>query len=237
MKINALSYNVHKLFDITGRKYFLPVLRDIISGMEVDLIFLQEVPGLIHGSYEKDFDKNPLEHLADELWDYFVYGKNAISTNRNHGNAILSKYPFTHSNNFNISNHRLEQRGFLFGKIEIENRTLALGCTHLDLTLLGRNRQVNKIKPILQEHCEEEMPLLICGDFNDWDGQTSKKMKTLDLETEESGPTFPSFFPVMPLDRIFYRHLICKKIRVLNDRHWKKLSDHLPMYAEFTIRE
>jgi endonuclease/exonuclease/phosphatase family metal-dependent hydrolase len=235
MKIKILSYNVHKLFDITGRKYFLSALKETLSGMDIDLVFLQEFPGVVHQNHKKDFSKDPLEHLADQLWDHYVYGKNAISSKQNHGNAIISKYPFVHSKNFNLSNHRLEKRGFLFGQIEIEEQNIAVGCTHLDLTLVGRNRQVKKIKPILQEHCEDSMPLLICGDFNDWDGQISEKMKALHLKAEKIGPTFPSFYPVLPLDRIFYRHLSCKKIKVLNDKHWKNLSDHLPMYGEFVI--
>ena len=123
------------------------------------------------------------------------------------------------------------------GRPLIENCSyfFAVGCTHLDLTPVGRNRQIKKIKPILQDHCEDSMPLLICGDFNDWDGQTTEKMKALHLKTEKIGATFPSFYPVLPLDRIFYRHLNCKKIKVLNDTHWKNLSDHLPMYGEFAL--
>jgi len=235
MKIKTLSYNVHKLFDITGRKYFLSALRDILSDMDLDFVFLQEVPGMIHWDYESEFDKDPLEHLADQLWDHFIYGKNAISTRQNHGNAILSKFSFIESRNFDISNHRLEQRGFLYGKVDVEGQILALGCTHLDLTMVGRNRQIKKIKPILQENCADELPILICGDFNDWDGQTTKKMQGLDLKTEKLGPTFPSFYPVLPLDRIFHRHLECKKLKILDDKHWKNLSDHLPIYSEFVL--
>ena len=237
MQLNILSYNVHKLFNITGRKYFLSTLREILSGMDLDLVFLQEIPGLIHQGYEEKYQCDPLEHLADQLWDHFVYGKNAISTNYNHGNAILSKYPFVHSKNFNISNHRLEQRGFLWGKIEIEGKSLMLGCTHLDLTSMGRSLQVKKIVPILEQSSGDETSMLICGDFNDWDGQTSQKILRLNLKTERVGPTYPSFYPVLWLDRIFYRNLTCKTIKVLNESYWKNLSDHLPIYGEFVLGE
>lgn len=235
MKLRAISYNVHKLFDITGRKYFLSALKDILRQLDVDFVFLQEVPGILHDSFKHQYDADPIEHLADELWDHYVYGKNAISTNQNHGNAILSKYPFVESKNTNISNHRLEQRGFLLGKVQVEEHDLMLACTHLDLTPVGRSRQVKKIKETLQSDCDPTVPLLICGDFNDWDGQTSKKMEALNLMGEKIGPTFPSFYPVLPLDRVFYRNLKCSKITVLNDKHWKKFSDHLPMYVEFVL--
>ncbi len=235
MQIRVFSYNVHKLFNITGKQYFLPALKEVLSGMELDFVFLQELPGIFPSEYEKDFKNNPLEHLADNLWDHFVYGKNAISFNRNHGNAILSKYPFVHSQNFDISNHRFEERGLLMGKTEIEGRSVVVGCTHLDLTSIGRKRQVDKIKEIVDETCDRDQPMILIGDFNDWDGQTSKQVAKMGFDVSKIDPTFPSFYPMMRLDRVFFRNIKCSSVEVLNDRHWRKLSDHLPICAEFQL--
>lgn len=215
----------------------MSALKEVLQNLDVDFVFLQEIPGLLHGDYREKYQQDPIEHLADDLWDHFVYGKNAISTNYNHGNAILSRYPFTHFQNVDLSNHRWEQRGFLIGQTQVQGQDLVLGCTHLDLTLVGRNRQVQKIKQTLQAQCHMETPLLICGDFNDWDGKTSKKMQTLQLKTKDIGPTFPSFYAVLPLDRVFYRNLTCTNIEVLREKHWKNLSDHLPMYVEFVLEQ
>lgn len=235
MSIKILTYNVHKLFNITGRNYFLSSLKDILSEMDLDMVFLQEIPGFLHEQAKESFSADPLEHLADNLWDHFVYGKNAITTKGDHGNAILSKYPFQHSDNHNISNHPWEQRGLLLGKTEIEGKKLALGCTHLDLTYMGRKRQVTKIGEILQGTQMMEQPFIFCGDFNDWNGQTTKLITKLGLQgaPDQLVPTYPSFFPVLSLDRIFFRNIHCVDAKVLNDEHWKKFSDHLPMYAEF----
>jgi endonuclease/exonuclease/phosphatase family metal-dependent hydrolase len=235
MRLKLVSYNVHKLFDITGRKYFLSALRDVFVLMDLDFIFLQELPGIIHQNHQEKFSKDPLEHLADDIWTHYVFGKNAISGRRNHGNAILSKYPFKTYENHDLSNHRWEQRGLLLGHTDIHGKQLTLGCTHLDLTMMGRARQIKKIKKVLDHQCQENEPLLICGDFNDWDGQTSKQVQSIDLKTIPIGPTFPSFFPILPLDRIFFRNINCIKAEVLQDPTWKKLSDHLPMYAEFEL--
>src|SRR5258705_6666513 len=119
MKLKILSYNVHKLFNTLGTQYFLSALKEVLSGMDLDLVFLQEFRGLQPEEHKDDYASDPLEHLADELWDHFIYGKNAISTSGHHGNAILSKYPFLSSENFDISNHSWEKRGMLIGKINI----------------------------------------------------------------------------------------------------------------------
>jgi hypothetical protein len=44
-----------------------------------------------------------LEFLADEVWSYRAYGKNAVYDHGHHGNAILSKMPFTYHSNHDIS--------------------------------------------------------------------------------------------------------------------------------------
>ena len=241
MKLKILSYNVHKLFDITGRKYFLSQLKDILIQMDLDFVFLQEIPGLQPEDHKKNYTNEPLEHLADRIWDHFVYGKNAISSTRNHGNAILSKYRFMEWKNFNISNHRFEQRGFLIGKIKKQRKTVFLCCTHLDLTSIGRKRQIKKIEEHIKEEITKDAPMIFCGDFNDWTGSISKFMKDGGYQCTSVHPkknttnTFPSFYPLLSLDRIFYRNIECTEVRVLEDEHWKKLSDHLPIYAEFTV--
>ncbi len=239
MKIKILTYNVHKLFDITGRKYFLSTLKEILSEMDLDMVFLQEIPGFLHQKVQEDFDSDPLEHLADTLWEHFVYGKNAITSAGDHGNAILSKFPFLKSENHNISNHPLEQRGFLYGVTRINGVELAVGCTHLDLTAVGRRRQIAKIGNVLKDADHKDLPFIFCGDFNDWNGQTSKLVKKMGFEGAPglTFPTYPSFLPLLSLDRVFFRNIQCSKLEVLSGDQWKKLSDHLPMYAEFMLDE
>lgn len=239
MKLKILTYNVHKLFDITGTKYFLSQLKDLLSKMDLDLVFLQEIPGLLPEKHKDKFQLDPLEHLADGIWEHFAYGKNAIYTTGNHGNAILSKYPFVEWKNHDISNHKLEQRGFMIGKIEIEKFPIYVCCTHLDLTGVGRKKQIQKIEKHLEEESSSLQPLIFCGDFNDWRGMIKKFMNDRSLECasvqakDGEFVTFPSFYPVFALDRIFYRNVKCTEVKVLSEPHWKKLSDHLPVYAEF----
>lgn len=241
MKIKVLTYNVHKFFDITRTTYFLSQLKETLSKMDLDFVFLQEIPGLQPEKHKKKYDADPLEHLADGIWDHYAYGKNAIYTTGNHGNAILSKYPFIEWKNHDISNHRLEKRGFMIGRVDIKKMPIYVCCTHLDLTSVGRTKQIQKIEKYLEEETNPDQPLIFCGDFNDWRGMIKKFMQHRSLECvsvqvkDGEFLTFPSFYPMLSLDRIFYRNATCAKVKVLTDPHWKKLSDHLPIYAEFTF--
>ena len=91
MHFRALSYNVHKLFNLTRSKYFLKELKSLCLDLELDFLFLQEIRGEQPQKYAGHFKDSPLEHLADSIWQHYAYGKNAVYTSGHHGNAILSK--------------------------------------------------------------------------------------------------------------------------------------------------
>jgi endonuclease/exonuclease/phosphatase family metal-dependent hydrolase len=46
-------------------------------------------------------------------------------------------------------------------------------------------------------------------------------------------PTFPSRVPVFALDRIYTRGLRCRATYVPRGPAWTRMSDHLPLVAEF----
>lgn len=241
MKIRILSYNVHKFFNLMKTRYFLATLKEYFSAMDLDVVFLQEITGHQPTRYRDQFVLDPLEHLADEIWDHYIYGKNAVYSSGHHGNAILSKYPVQAWENINISNHRWESRSLLKANIQIQNQNITLACTHLDLTRRGRANQAKKISSILELDHSSSSPLVLGGDFNDWKGdiaQTFREKGLTDVFShgeEKMSYTFPGVFPVLPLDKMFYRNLKCTRQAVLNEPRWKKLSDHLPIFAEFEL--
>ena len=47
--------------------------------------------------------------------------------------------------------------------------------------------------------------------------------------------TFPAWFPLLPLDRIYVRGFEIKEARILGGSPWSGLSDHLALYAELKI--
>lgn len=245
MKIRILSYNIHKGFTIGNTDFILEQIRNAMREVNADVLFLQEVLGDHNDSRCRIPDWETaiqFEYLADTVWPHFAYGKNAIYSEGHHGNAILSKFPIVDWSNKLISTNRFEQRGLLKARVQIPQleTEIILANTHLDLTQGGRDQQANMIIEDLKK--EAETPWVLLGDFNDWNKKISKKIET-DLNVEEAfkslhgkyPATFPSMLPVLSLDRVFLNKLKAVKAVTLKGGHWKKLSDHLPLYVEMEL--
>lgn len=243
MKINVMTYNVNKSRDAIFRNESGAKLKKYFKASGADIIFLQEVLG---SSQRRDILDCEFEPMADELWKDFAYGKNAVSQGSHHGNAILSKYPITEVENFDISNNRLEQRGLLFAKIAIPvDGSLVevhLYCLHFDLLQRGRDMQLKVLEEKINKHSINQ-PCIIAGDFNDWNLKLAKRLgeksQLIDCGKFLSGKylnTFPALFPFLPLDHVFVKGVSPTKIVTRMESGMKNLSDHLPMSIELEIR-
>ena len=120
--IKVLTYNIHKGFSAGNRQFVLGQMREQLHTADVDLVFLQEIHGEQneHATGIRNWPTTTqFEFLADRVWPHYTYGKNAIYNAGHHGNAILSKYPFEHWDNINVSSFRRASRSLLHGVIRI----------------------------------------------------------------------------------------------------------------------
>jgi endonuclease/exonuclease/phosphatase family metal-dependent hydrolase len=244
MKLRVLSYNIHKGFSMGNRRFVLDGIRQAIRETSADLVFLQEVLGE-HQDHKKKYPEwrkdSQFEFLADEVWPHYAYGKNAIYTSGHHGNAILSKYPFTFFENIDISTNRVEQRGLLHGVIEIPGHKQPIHaiCVHLGLLEGDRGIQLQRICERIDSHVKPGNPLILAGDFNDWREKLSKPLlDTLDVQeafqtmTKSHARTFPSWMPALRLDRVYFRGLKVKEAKTMQGKPWSNLSDHTPLSVQ-----
>ncbi len=236
-ELNIISYNIHKGFSLFGRKYTLSLIKQYLETLDADLVFLQEVRGLC----PKGEHSNQLEHLADTLWPHSAYGKNAAYTSAHHGNAILSRYPMDKLENRDISQNRFERRGILYSRLQIESveSPMHLFCLHLNLREKARFLQVRDLLEFVDEKVEAKDPIIIAGDFNDWTGRlTSYLMNFFDIaenQGEDKLKTYPSFFPLLSLDRIFTKNIKLLSLERVSSQIWVGLSDHLPLKARISV--
>lgn len=230
MDLTVLSYNIHKGFDFLSRKLVLTEIRALLRDTRADIVCLQEVLGAhqVHGAQ--------MEFLADSVWTHYSYGKNAVYEEGHHGNCILSKYPITETHNHDLSQHRYERRGLLMAKIGVpeSGTTFSVLTTHLNLLERHRTRQVPLILDAIKLHGLEKGPLLLCGDFNDWRNSLRVGEK-LELSEVPAQSSFPSIYPCLPLDRVYYRDFGLVEHKVLSSNALRKLSDHLPVLVKFRI--
>lgn len=244
MNLRVISYNIHKGFNFTNAQFILRELKEMLRFRRADILFLQEVIGqndLYHQSLKAWPSEGQFEYLADTVWPHFSYGKNAVKEGHHHGNAILSQFPITFYENIDISTNRLERRGLLHCTIKVKGVTLDLFNVHLNLTQKGRLAQLPFIE---KRHLLERRgdALILAGDFNDWSGRITREIEAK-LGVNEvfktlhgrSARSYPSFFPVLSLDKVFCDNIEIVGARVLHSGRWKKLSDHLPLEVDFRI--
>jgi endonuclease/exonuclease/phosphatase family metal-dependent hydrolase len=235
--MRLLSYNIHKGFSVGNRSLVLEDIRHAIRATGADLVCLQEVVGK-NSRHAVAFEKwadIQFEFLADQVWDYNAYGKNAVYDHGHHGNAILSKVPFSHNANHDISVIPLSQRGILHAVTEDGLHVL---CAHFGLLAVERRYQIQQLKKILQKIPAIE-PLILAGDFNDWHEKSHRALIGFGLREAMEDTmgrvqkTFPARWPLLRMDRIYYRNLKLKSARRLDGNIWRRLSDHSPLIAEF----
>jgi endonuclease/exonuclease/phosphatase family metal-dependent hydrolase len=238
--MRVLSYNIHKGFAMGNRALVLQDIRQAIRATQADIVCLQEVVGANqrYAARMEQWIDAQFEFLADQVWDYKTYGKNAVYDHGHHGNAILSKVPFTHYANHDISVLPSSQRGVLHAVTEDGVHVL---CAHLGLLSLERRYQIAHLRKLVED-IPASAPLVLAGDFNDWNQQAHRGLCRWGLREatqEVTGAlpkTFPAHFPLLRVDRIYYRHLTLVSAGCVAGQHWQRLSDHRPLCAEFQLR-
>lgn len=246
-RLRILTYNIHKGFSASNRRFVLAQIRKSIREVRADLVLLQEVVGRHrkHGARVQSWPEEPqFEFLADQVWTHHAYGRNALYDAGHHGNAILSRYPIVVAENIDISAHRVEQRGILHAEIAVPGHKTHLHalCLHLGLLERWRKAQVESLCRRIEEHVPPEAPLVVAGDFNDWRGRvTAALADRLQLQeafvklTGGHARTYPNRVPTFPLDRVYTRGLDPIKAESLDGKPWNRLSDHIPLCVEVAL--
>lgn len=151
-----------------GSRESLAALRLGLYGLRPDLLFLQEVQGRNERQISLDAQH---ESLGAALNMDSCYGCNAVRSQTDHGNALLSRFPILSHENQDISDHKLEQRGLLHARILIDDTPVHCLVVHLGLFGGGRSRQIGALVERIKRLVPADEPILIAGDFNDWNNR------------------------------------------------------------------
>ena len=247
--IRILTYNIHKGYCSGNRRFVLDSMRERIGETGADIVFLQEIHGTAIKSEAKKRrfsypDQPHFEYLADQSWPHYAYGRNAIYRKGDHGNAILSKFPFVSWENIDVSVFPRSSRSILHGIIELPDsgRRLHTLCVHLGLLEQERRGQLRALTERIDSHVPRDEPMIIAGDFNDWRRRAENHLRD-DLGLEElffslrgsHARTFPVWAPMFPVDRIYYRGLDPVSCECLGSGHWRDLSDHAALLGGFGV--
>ncbi|MGL5742995.1 MAG: endonuclease/exonuclease/phosphatase family protein [Legionella sp.] len=243
--VSLITYNIHKGFGLGAVRFLLPKMRDAITHLNPDFVFLQEVQGE-HRKRQKRINAWPdspqFEYIAENIWSHYVYAKNAIYESGHHGNAILSKYGFERFENIKLTHMRRASRGILHAQLKLDTVTIHLLCVHLGLFKAERAAQCNALMKRINDVVPQNEPLLMAGDFNDWRTILSKPLaEHLNIEEAfvsvegQHARSFPAIRPALCVDRVYFRGMKVQEVACLHGKPWRMLSDHLPLYARFEL--
>lgn len=241
--IRVATYNIHKGVQGLGpvRRLEIHNLTLAVESLDADVVCLQEVRQ-VNRREAKYFDHWPKQGQADFLAPLgfsSVYRTNAVTRHGEHGNALLSRWPVVTHQHEDMSDHRFEQRGLLHVELLVHGRNVHVLVVHLGLIRASRVRQVEQLKDFIQREIPLDAPLLIAGDFNDGGNWLKESLASARLHAWGgiAQPTYPSRLPLTQIDHVFARDLKPISVQVPLGRAWWRMSDHLPLIAEFTLSD
>jgi len=233
--IRVFSYNIHKGFGWTAKSLVAAPIKEAIHSAHPDLIFLQEVVGE-NAKHKARFKEWP--ELAQH--EYFCagdlcharYGKNVSYPAGHHGNALISRYPVDFERNVDLTHFKRAPRGALHVRVNPPGRApIHALSVHIGLVETERRAQTRRLCDYVE---------LVAGDFNDWQRRVTpvfaERLGLQEAFLEFYGRharTFPAPYPLLPLDRIYFRNLALQSCEHGSGQAWKGLSDHLPLLADF----
>lgn len=241
--LRIATFNIHKGVTHFNARFSLHHQRELLRKLHADVVFLQEVRDE-HSEHSKRFagwpNSGQMEFLADAIWSDYAYGKNSVYPTGHHGNALLSKFPIIKTTNTDISAHATEDRGMLHSVIDVPqwDKPLHAICVHLGLFARWRRQQLLMVADYIRQHIPPDEPLIVAGDFNDW-GTRSGRVFAKNAQLHEvfehhagrPARSFPSWLPILRLDRIYTRGFQVKHVEVHSGPRFLKVSDHALLAA------
>jgi endonuclease/exonuclease/phosphatase family metal-dependent hydrolase len=240
-QLRIATYNIHKGVQGLGpvRRLEIHNIAEAVQQLDADVVCLQEVRKM-HRGEERYFTQWPelpqAEFLCPEGY-FAVYQTNARTKHGEHGNALLSRWPVESHAHEDMSDHRFEQRGLLHVELQVNRRNVHCIVLHLGLIAGSRMRQIEQLGRYIEREIPKKAPLVVAGDLNDWGAKLRPLMNRLGLHdfAAERSNTYPSRLPITQLDFVYARGMKPTAVHVPRGRQWWRMSDHLPLIAEFKL--
>jgi endonuclease/exonuclease/phosphatase family metal-dependent hydrolase len=240
------TYNVHACVGVDGR-YDPARIAAVLSELAADIISLQEVGGQRHGGQLSE----QAAFLAEQTGLQMVAGPDRNYRSSRFGNAILTRFPVLAVRYIDLSVRGCEPRGALDVDLAIGERITSPGArggralrvvaTHLGLRGGERRMQTSRLLGALAGPGDDTRPagdtaILMMGDLNEWRGRRAG-IRALDRELGHAPAprTFPSWCPILPLDRIYAGPpALVRDVLVHRSPLARLASDHLPLRARLS---
>jgi endonuclease/exonuclease/phosphatase family metal-dependent hydrolase len=235
--IRIVTYNIHKCRGLDGRTRPERIAA-VLATINADIIALQEVVGA------SPLKPGQAAEIGAALGMGWVMAPTRHLRNALYGNVVLSRFPVTHHQQYDLSWKTCEPRLAQRVDLAIDGTdVLHFYNVHLGTALLERRDQARRLASVVHDR-RVPGPKIVLGDFNEWarglaTDVLAEKLQSIDLRQHlHRKRTYPGFFPLVHLDHIYYEgaRVEIGKVWLPKDRMAMMASDHLPLVADLTLR-
>ena len=213
---------------------------EVLGEINADVIALQEVLSIPDARPEDD----QAYFIAEQLKLSHTVGGTRRLRGGIYGNVVLSRWPITAVQNYDITVRGREQRGCLRADVEIGGSPLHVFNVHLGTAYLERRHQGRRlIDEAILNNGELSGPRLMLGDFNEWTRGLASRLLASHLVSADvrlhlpRSRTYPGVLPLLHLDHIYHEDsLQLEAMTLYRTRLSMMASDHLPLVADFQER-
>jgi endonuclease/exonuclease/phosphatase family metal-dependent hydrolase len=222
----VVTWNIRGGVGLDGRFDLERIIR-VLKRHEPDIVALQEVDSRRGGKAHE----HPFLLLRQALGEHSVEAKSIIGTDGEYGQLLISRWPLSDIHIHDISFPHCEPRRVIEAQVDSPHGRFRMVATHLGLSFKERRKQVRTLIDI----AKADGLTVMAGDFNDWVWRGSVQNAVVKLLPSRTWlRTFPSFLPLIRLDRIYCRP-VGAMVRSWTDHSARRVSDHLPVFAEIAI--
>jgi endonuclease/exonuclease/phosphatase family metal-dependent hydrolase len=225
--LRVLTWNVH---GCVGRDGVCDPQRvaHVLEAVQPDISALQEID-----NRTRALALDPFSYFGELFGWTTVSARTLTAKDGHYGHIVMSRWPIESLGEVDLSVRFREPRKAIVGAISSPRGRITIVAAHLGLLWGERRKQYERLKSRISALGQQ--PIIALGDFNDFPGRgLAEKSLCPPMEGVPPLATYPSRFPLLPLDRIWYTKPL-QMITVATIRDAERVSDHLPLLASLRL--
>jgi len=229
--MRIVTYNIHSGVGVDEVQSYSRI-GQFLASQNVDIALIQEMD-------TRPCERDTEQDIKDLCANHFIALSRSPALEETHGwygNAVLSRYPVLSTKTVDVSQDGFQPRNIQEVVLDTHVGPVRVINTHKGLKKQERRKQF----ALLAEYLEQSMavssiPLIVGGDFNEWQFFT-RAFRTINqvLTEQKVAATFPTVWPLFRLDRMwtsFNDNEI--EAQVLKTPETRYYSDHYPILLNF----